>query len=168
MPNIFVHSRIIISLVNKVKDGAKAIVVSSSKILLFHRDNNPGIRYPDHWHIIGGAIEDGETPEQAVLRELNEEATYVPNKYLFLKQDIGSQGEKVYMFLFPIDDSEEKLFKHGQVVKEGQGIGFFTIKEALKLKLTPRTRELLDKLATGGTNTLAKGLADRIVDMSTS
>src|SRR3972149_10379666 len=43
------------------------------EILLLLRDNIPTIGHPDHWNIVGGAIEEGETPEEAALREVQEE-----------------------------------------------------------------------------------------------
>lgn len=77
---------------NIAKDGVKAIVVSSSKILLFHRDNKPTIPYPDCWHFTGGKIEEGESPEAATIRELTEEASYVPPNHFFWKEVFGYQG----------------------------------------------------------------------------
>jgi 8-oxo-dGTP pyrophosphatase MutT (NUDIX family) len=40
------------------------------------RDDIPGILYPGHWGFFGGHIESGETPEQAVVREVYEEISY--------------------------------------------------------------------------------------------
>lgn len=125
------------------KRGAKAIILSPDKILLFHRDNIPSIPFPDYWHLVGGGIEEGESPEQAIRREMREEATYVPKKIDYLAKIKGALGEDVYFFVCFIEKEEEKLFIHNP--GEGQGTGFFTIKEALKLKMTPKTRELLTK-----------------------
>lgn len=126
-----------------IKSGAKVLVLSPNKILLFHRDNKPSIPFPDYWHPVGGGIEEGESPEQALRREMSEEATYVPKKIDFLAKIKGTLGEDVYLFVCFIEKEEEKLFVHNP--GEGQGTGFFTIKEALKLKMTPKTRELFTK-----------------------
>lgn len=43
-----------------------------------------------------------------------------------------------HLYITFVSDDEEKQFKHGE--GEGQEIGFFTIDEALKLKLPPALR----------------------------
>ena len=50
--------------------GVGAIVISESKILLEKRKNEPG---KGKWSIPGGVVDLGESPEQAVIREVNEE-----------------------------------------------------------------------------------------------
>lgn len=42
------------------------------------RDDIPGIFYPDHWGLFGGAFERGESGETALRRELQEELGYTP------------------------------------------------------------------------------------------
>jgi 8-oxo-dGTP pyrophosphatase MutT (NUDIX family) len=55
-------------------DAVAAIIhTADGRYLLQHRDAIPTIFYPDHWGCFGGAIEPGESPETALLRELEEE-----------------------------------------------------------------------------------------------
>ncbi len=51
------------------------IILENDKgeFLLYMRDNKPGIPFPGHWDLIGGHVEEGETPEQALVREVKEE-----------------------------------------------------------------------------------------------
>ena len=43
------------------------------RVLVYRRDNTPTIPFPDHLDILGGHTEEGETPEQTVVREIAEE-----------------------------------------------------------------------------------------------
>jgi 8-oxo-dGTP diphosphatase len=56
------------------RKGSSIIFVNDNKdVLLFLRDNKPDIPYPDTWDVPGGHVEDGETPEQCIVREMREE-----------------------------------------------------------------------------------------------
>ncbi len=44
-----------------------------NRLIIYLRDDKPGIPFPNHWDLIGGHVEEGETPEQALVREVKEE-----------------------------------------------------------------------------------------------
>jgi 8-oxo-dGTP pyrophosphatase MutT (NUDIX family) len=46
--------------------AAAIIVFEDGRYLLQLRDQKPGIFFPGHWGLFGGATDPGETPEQAV------------------------------------------------------------------------------------------------------
>src|SRR6185369_4456034 len=52
---------------------AALLQLSDGRYLMQLRDSNPGIFYPDHWGCFGGAVDPGEAPADALLRELKEE-----------------------------------------------------------------------------------------------
>jgi 8-oxo-dGTP diphosphatase len=54
--------------------------------LLALRDNKPGIPFPNHWDLIGGHVEEGETPEEALVREFKEELDLDLKEYTFYKK----------------------------------------------------------------------------------
>lgn len=51
---------------------------AEGKVLAQLRDDKPGILFPACWSTLGGAIEDGETPDEAARRELLEETELAP------------------------------------------------------------------------------------------
>jgi 8-oxo-dGTP diphosphatase len=55
------------------------------EFLLYLRDNKPGIPFPDHWDLIGGHVEEGENPEEALVREVKEELDIELKEYKFYK-----------------------------------------------------------------------------------
>ncbi len=65
-----------------------AIILENDKgeVLLALRDNKPGIPFPNHWDLIGGHVEDGETPEEALVREVKEELDICLEEYKFYKK----------------------------------------------------------------------------------
>jgi 8-oxo-dGTP diphosphatase len=65
-----------------------AIILENDKgqFLLALRDNKPGIPFPNHWDLIGGHVENGETPDQALVREFKEELDLDLKEYTFFKK----------------------------------------------------------------------------------
>jgi len=57
----------------------------NGEFLLALRDNKPGIPFPNHWDLIGGHVEEGETPEEALVREVKEELDIDLKEYAFFK-----------------------------------------------------------------------------------
>jgi 8-oxo-dGTP diphosphatase len=55
-----------------------AILYREGQFLLQLRDNIPNILYPGCWGFFGGHVEEAETPEVAMRRELLEEIGYEP------------------------------------------------------------------------------------------
>jgi len=52
---------------------AGVIVLEDGRYILQERDDKPGIFYPGHWGLFGGAVDEAETADQAIVRELDEE-----------------------------------------------------------------------------------------------
>jgi 8-oxo-dGTP pyrophosphatase MutT (NUDIX family) len=63
---------------SKPAEVAIAILYRQDQFLMQLRDNIPTIIYPGYWAFFGGHLDPGETPEEAVKRELLEEIGYTP------------------------------------------------------------------------------------------
>lgn len=53
--------------------GAKAALFCGSSVVVYLRDEKPGLRWPGLWDLPGGGREGDEGPEDCLLRELYEE-----------------------------------------------------------------------------------------------
>jgi 8-oxo-dGTP diphosphatase len=65
-----------------------AIILENDKgeFLLYLRDNKPDIPFPGYWDLIGGHVEEGETPEEGLIREVKEELDIDLKEYTFYKK----------------------------------------------------------------------------------
>ena len=55
-------------------EGAHIFFVDPAhRVLLYLRDDQPGLLFPNTWHALGGGLEPGETPAACLRRELREE-----------------------------------------------------------------------------------------------
>ena len=70
---------------------AIAILHQDNQFLMQLRDNIPTILYPGYWAFFGGHIEAGETPEEAVVREIFEEIDYEMKAPQFLMSGESNQ-----------------------------------------------------------------------------
>ncbi len=61
-----------------------AIVINEQQKILISRRNS-GLHQGDKWEFPGGKVENDETPEKAMLRELKEEVGLVATQYHFFK-----------------------------------------------------------------------------------
>jgi 8-oxo-dGTP diphosphatase len=112
---------------------AFAFVTYKGKVLLFHRDDKVGIDDPGKWSLIGGNVEDGESFEKALIREVKEEIniSVTDPKFLFPRQ--GLLGHDGQCFHIPLSELQAQSIKLGD---EGQEVKFFTFEEMGKLPLT--------------------------------
>ena len=129
---------------DKVVRNISIIVLydDEKKILLQLKDESHE-RYPNHWGFFGGGIEDGETPENAVFREISEELNYKlknPEKLMAFKFDNRYCFGAIHVFI------EKYANKDVFVLNEGKDLGWFKVSEALKLKISPNTRRILKYL----------------------
>jgi 8-oxo-dGTP diphosphatase len=107
------------------------------QLLLLLRDNVPTIGHPNHWNIAGGVIEDGETPEDAALREVQEEiGARLAAVSLFRLYEIDNDRREepvpYYVYWSRLDKGVAEL-----ILGEGQAMRFFSPEELPALRVVP-------------------------------
>ena len=75
------------------------------QVLLLHRTKKKHDVNHDKWIGIGGRFEDGESPEECVLREVREETglTLTPFRFRGIVTFVSDEAETEYMHLFTAD-----------------------------------------------------------------
>ena len=97
---------------------ALAMLERDGRWLLQLRDDLDTIIHPGHWGLFGGHLDPGETPEQAVMRELQEEISWAPQTTpsLWFSDDSGNRVAHVFRGTLSVPVSQLQL-KEGQEMK---------------------------------------------------
>lgn len=123
----------------KLRRVSGIVFCKDGKILMQDRHNI--MKWGEEWGFFGGAIEAGETPEQALVREIKEELCYDLANYEYIGTCSGPLAEmmvEVNMYAAPLPDLSE--FDQ----KEGCGMKLFTVDEARELKIVDVDLKVLD------------------------
>jgi 8-oxo-dGTP pyrophosphatase MutT (NUDIX family) len=115
------------------------IVVDGSKYMMQLRDQKPTIYYPGHWGLFGGAVDDGESPERTVRRELDEELGFRTAEIAFLTEftfDLSFIGEpKIYRRYYEVNVTQAAADNFR--LTEGRAMQAFRPEALFNLRLTP-------------------------------
>ena len=116
---------------------AALAVTSDGRYLMQHRDDLPGIFFPGFWGCFGGAVEAGESPLEALRRELAEELGHRPREaehFATLGLDFTFAGHGTlprHFFTVPIEPEEVATMR----LAEGQGLALIPGAEILTMPL---------------------------------
>lgn len=110
------------------------IVTDDKKLLLHHRDDKPDIPHSGCWSGFGGAVEDGESAEQAVRREVLEETGLRIEHPLFLTEEPDTEGDGRLVSLFYVAGG---ICPEDIDLREGAGVGVHGIADLDHLPVAP-------------------------------
>ncbi|MBK7227521.1 MAG: NUDIX domain-containing protein [Ignavibacteriales bacterium] len=121
--------------------GAGIILLNSNnEVLLLLRDNKIDIPFPNMWDIPGGKVEEGESPEQALRREMLEEMS------------IHNLGEiKLFKILTSENITDNIFWKRINLnlreieLNEGQVLGYFDLKKIQETELAFNYNKVLEE-----------------------
>jgi 8-oxo-dGTP diphosphatase len=118
----------------KIRNVALIIFYDENKRILL-QDRKGISKYGEEWGFFGGGIEEGETPEEAVLRETREELDFDLKEYKYVGNNnfkVKDLSVRCKIFISPLKNISE--FKQ----KEGKKMELFSLEEAKKLKMVSK------------------------------
>ncbi len=128
----------------KTRNVAILLLENDGKILLQKRSMNAK-RFAGKWGLFGGGIEEGETPELGLRREISEELN-LKLKYVrqihALDYTLDRTSEKGTIFTFYAQYNSEKLD-----LNEGDEMRWVSFNEALIYDLSPDYRKVLEHIS---------------------
>ncbi len=125
----------------KISCAGVVFINENNKVLL--EDRRRIKKHGEHWSFFGGSIEEDETPEQTMKREIKEEMGFDMkdykyfNKYVFVPKNNPDLEITYHMYIAKTPNIDELTIHSKGDKKE------FTIKQALRLKITEKDREIL-------------------------
>ncbi len=121
--------------------GAGIILLNSNnQVLLLLRDNKVDIPFPNMWDITGGGVEENETPEEAVRREMDEELGISELGEIRLFKIFTLENLIHYIFWKKIDLNPAEIN-----LMEGQRIEYFDYNRIKGTKLAFGFNKVLDE-----------------------
>jgi 8-oxo-dGTP diphosphatase len=115
-----------------------------NRLLVYLRDDKPEIPFPNHWDFFGGHLEQGETPEQALVREIKEEIGVDLKQWAFLKHYVCAEGDTYpnikYLYWAKIDKIAEEL-----TLYEGQRLMSIAPEQRCELRFANILGQILEE-----------------------
>lgn len=120
--------------------GADIIILNSQQqVLLVLRDNKSSIPFPNTWALLGGYLEENETPEVAIRRELVEELEIELGEVNFFKSYFWEEcDEHIFWTRLDLDISQINL-------QEGQKLAYFSREELTQLEFASHYDQILSE-----------------------
>lgn len=116
--------------------AALLLIRNDGKFLLQHRADDAK-RAPGMWGFFGGGIEEGETPEQGLVRECQEELSITPTDFTlqFERHCVWLEHEGILRVFVAPFEKQEPITQ-----REGQGMGWFSLDDLNALPIIPNDK----------------------------
>ncbi|MDO8436043.1 MAG: NUDIX domain-containing protein [bacterium] len=124
--------------------GAGIILIANNGMILLQYRDKDNRWNQDSWSEFGGQIEEGETPEETVKRELKEELGVELVDLKFFKKYEFQRKKGIYeqfVFTASLNYPLERLKKQQ---KEGNNLALFAYEKIKNLKMADYTKEILE------------------------
>ena len=126
-----------------MKEIAAIILENKEGEFLFYmRDDKPEIPFPAHWDLIGGHVEEGETPEEALVREVKEELGYDLKEYRFFRKYTCLSGDAYpnikYIYYGPFDLPLDEI-----TLLEGAWPRYFKPEEVKDIRFANKLKDIV-------------------------
>ncbi len=123
---------------HKIQGCVIILFNSDNKILLVLRDDKESIPFPNTWNLLGGFLENDESPEECICREIREEIEIeLGNINFFEKYNIYDREHYVFWKQIDLDLTQTKL-------NEGQRLAYFSKYELDKHQLAFQCNKILN------------------------
>ena len=114
--------------VGRIRTVSAFLFNPDGKVIAQLRDDKPGLMFPAHWSTLGGRVEEGETPEEAIRRGLVEEIEICPPLVFWrlFEHHFASGGRRIevniYAYVGEIDMAIDHIRLH-----EGQRLAYLSL-----------------------------------------
>lgn len=119
---------------------AAGIVLRDGKVFLAKREKHQD--QGDVWEFPGGKCESGESPEQALVRELQEEIAITPKSVVLFDTVTHDYGKKkVCLYFYLVESFDGEAVGH-----EGQKVAWVDLAQLADLEFPAANKVIVEKL----------------------
>ncbi|NVN96828.1 NUDIX hydrolase [Candidatus Nomurabacteria bacterium] len=105
--------------------GVKIAILVDNKLLMFLRDNKPGLFNANMWDFLGGGREGQESPQECAIREIQEETGIIFPPESFIWENVYSaQKDPNQKAVFMVAEISEESIRN-IILTEGQKWALF-------------------------------------------